>query len=67
MKQWIVLPMLAAALVLTSGCEKGTGEKIGEKLDTAAEKTKEGVKDAAEKTGEALKDAGEKVKDATTK
>lgn len=67
MKQWIVWPMLAAALVLTSGCEKGTGEKVGEKIDNAAEKTKDGVKTAVDKTGEALKDAGEKVKDATTK
>lgn len=64
MKQWIVWPMLAVALAMTAGCEKGTGEKVGEKIDNAAEKTKDGVKDAAEKTGEVLKDAGDKVKDA---
>jgi hypothetical protein len=64
MKQWIVWPMLAVALVLTAGCEKGPAEKVGEKIDSAAEKTKEGVKDAAEKTGEVLKDAGDKVKEA---
>lgn len=64
MKQWIVLPVMVAALVLTAGCEKGTGEKVGEKLDNAAEKTKDGLEKAADKTGEALKDAGDKVKDA---
>ena len=63
MKQWIVWPMLALALVLTPGCEKGTGEKVGEKIDNAAEKTKEGVKDAADKTGDALKTAGDKLKE----
>jgi hypothetical protein len=53
MKKWIVWPMLAVALVLTAGCEKGAAEKAGEKIDNAAEKT-----------GDALKDAGDKVKDA---
>ena len=63
MKQWIVLPMFVAALVLTAGCEKGTGEKVGEKLDNAAEKTGEVLKDAADKTGDALKTAGDKLKE----
>ena len=62
MKQWIVWPMLAVALVLTAGCEKGTGEKIGENIDKAAEKTKDGLEKAADKTGDALKDAGDKLK-----
>ena len=54
MKQWIVWPMLALALVLTAGCEKGTGEKVGESIDKAAEKTKDGVKDAADKVKDAV-------------
>ena len=65
MKQWIVWPLLGAALVMGQGCKEGSGEKVGEKLDNAAEKTKEGVKDAADKTGDAFKKAGDKVKDAT--
>jgi len=65
MKQWIVWPLLAAALVMGQGCKEGSGETAGEKLDRAAEKTKEGVKDAADKTGDAFKKAGDKVKDAT--
>ena len=64
MKQLLVLPMLAAALVLTAGCEKGTGETAGEKVDHAVEKTKEGAKDAADKTGEVLKKAADKTGDA---
>lgn len=63
MKQWIIWPMLAVALAWTAGCEKGTGEKVGEKIDNAAEATKEGVKDAADKTGDALKTAGDKLKE----
>jgi hypothetical protein len=65
MKKLLLWPVLVAALALSQGCEKGTGEKAGEKLDNAAEETKEGLKKAADKTGEALEKAGDKVKDAT--
>jgi hypothetical protein len=65
MKKWMIGPMLAVALVMGSGCERGTGEKIGEKLDNAAEETKDGLKKAADKTGDALEKAGDKVQDAT--
>ncbi len=54
--------MLAVALMLTAGCEKGTGERVGENIDRAAEKTKDGLEKAADKTGDALKDAGDKLK-----
>ena len=63
MKNWIIWPMLVAALVLGQGCKKD--ETAGEKLDKAVEKTKEGAEKAANKTGDALEKAGDKVKDAT--
>ncbi|HUR47670.1 MAG TPA: hypothetical protein VMZ27_17435 [Candidatus Saccharimonadales bacterium] len=62
MKQWIVWPMLIAALVIGQGCKKD--ETLGEKLDSAGEKTADGLKKAADKTGDAAKDVGDKIKDA---
>jgi hypothetical protein len=62
MKNLIIWPMLAAALVLGQGCKE---ETAGEKLDKAVENTKDGTEKAVEKTGEALEKAGDKVKDAT--
>lgn len=62
MKNLIIWPMLAAALVLGQGCKE---ETAGEKLDKAVEKTKDGAAKAADKTGDALEKAGDKVKDAT--
>ena len=63
MKQWIVWPLLIAALVMGQGCKKE--ETLGDKIDNAAEKTKDGIKKAADKTEDAAKDARDKVKDAT--
>jgi len=62
MKQWIVWPMLVAALVMT-GCKKE--ETVGDKLDKAVDSTKDATKKAADKTSDAAKDAADKVKDAT--
>lgn len=61
MRNFIIWPMLAVALVLGQGCKE---ETAGEKLDRAVEKTKDGTEKAVEKTGEALEKAGDKVKDA---
>ena len=53
---------IAAAMVLAfavaglTACDKGPGEKTGEKIDNAAKKA-----------GEKLQDAGDKVKDAVKK
>ena len=51
--------MLAVSVLLgglaVTACNKGTGEKVGEKLDKAAEKTKDAVKDAGEKVEDAVK------------
>jgi hypothetical protein len=54
----------AAGLVLAvGGCEKGPGERLGEKVDEAtgnrsgAERAGDEVEDAADKAGEAAKDA----------
>lgn len=65
MKKWILMPVLGLVLALGQGCERGDGERAGEKLDNAAEATKDGLKKAADKTGDALEKAGDKVKDAT--
>jgi hypothetical protein len=65
MKKWILMPVLGLVLALGQGCERGAGERAGEKIDNAAEETKEGLKKAADKTGDALEKAGDKVKDAT--
>ena len=43
-------------LLTITGCEKGPAEKVGEKIDNAAEKTVDAAKDA----GEAVKDAVKK-------
>ena len=64
-KLLLLLPILAACVLVGVGCKEDSGEKAGRELDKAAEKTKEGVKKAADKTGDAIKDAGDKVKDAT--
>jgi len=66
MKRLLLPVILGVAVLFAAGCkEKSTGEKMGEALDNAAEKTKDGVKKAADSTGDALKTAGDKVKDAT--
>jgi hypothetical protein len=66
MKKLLLPITLGAAILIATGCkEKSTGEKMGEALDNAAEKTKDGVKKAADSTGDALKNAGDKVKEAT--
>jgi len=61
----IILPVLAASLLMGAGCKEDSAEEAGREVDRAAEKTKDAVKDAADKTGDAIKDAGDKVKDAT--
>ncbi|MEO6036408.1 MAG: hypothetical protein ABIQ35_14235 [Verrucomicrobiota bacterium] len=52
----LMLISAIAGFLTTIGCEKGSAEKAGEKLDKAAEKTADAAKDA----GDALKDAVKK-------
>ncbi|HEX7125704.1 MAG TPA: hypothetical protein VF406_07980 [Thermodesulfobacteriota bacterium] len=61
----------AAALVLAlGGCEKGPGERIGEKVDevtgnrSGAERAGDELEDAASKTRGAAEEAGRGAKDA---
>lgn len=61
----------AAALVLAiGGCEKGPGERLGEKVDevtgnrSGAERAGDKLEDAGSKTREAAEEAGSAAKDA---
>jgi hypothetical protein len=56
----LVVLMLGSSLVLgLGGCEKGPGERIGEKIDSAT-----GNRSGVEKAGDKLEDAGKNVSDA---
>lgn len=66
MKDSVVLGIIAAALMVGTGCKKeGPAEKAGKNLDKAVETSKDKVKEGVEKAGEAAEKAGDKVKDAT--
>ena len=52
------LMLLASVLMgglAVMGCNKGAGEKAGEKIDKAAEKTGDAIKDGADKVKDAVK------------
>jgi hypothetical protein len=56
----LVALLLGSSLVVgLGGCEKGPGERIGEKIDSAT-----GNRSGVEKAGDKLEDAGKNVGDA---
>lgn len=55
-RRLFAVPVLAAALALSAGCEKGPAEKVGANVDKAGSKVKDAVTPdgPAERAGEKL-------------
>ncbi len=58
-KRLAALLAAAALVVAVGGCEKGPGERLGEKVDEAT-----GQRSGTERAGDKLEDAGKNVRDA---
>jgi hypothetical protein len=61
MKQVLIGSALLLCVAVMGGCEKGDGEKFGEKVDNAMEKAADRTEDAAEEVDNAIEDAAEEA------
>ena len=65
-KGLLLTALMLSPLVAGIGCkEKGPMEKMGESIDSAAEKTGDKLEEGADAIGDAAEKAGDKIKDAT--
>ena len=55
---------LGVGLTVLVGCEQGSAQKAGEKVDRAVEDAGKAIQKAGEKAADKLEEAGKKVRDA---
>lgn len=55
---------LGLGLTVLVGCEQGSAQKAGQKVDRAVEDAGKALKKAGEKAADTLEEAGKKVRDA---
>ncbi len=61
----LMFSVLALSLLALPGCEKGAGERAGEKVDKAMDKTGDAIKKGVNNTKDAAKEGTNKLNDAT--
>jgi osmotically-inducible protein OsmY len=61
---WVAALMLAGSALVLSGCDKGSNETAGQKLDSAVAKTESAGQDAKARTESSAAGAKEATKDA---